>query len=313
MPGIIPEIWEKTIEGNLFPSDSFLQFSKDASEYVNDKVVHKPHAGGLPNVERNRTVLPAAIQTRTDSIMTYEIDEFTTDPFLIKDAEMKELSYDKRASALEEHTSILSQKIHERILHNWFAQFAYVGSSTAAASPVIRTSGVAVPSHTAGSTGNRKKLVKEDLKNAATALKKANKGKLGSLYALLSVDMMAQLLDDVDLIRRDSSAELDMKNGVITRLYGLNLLERSDTLRYTNAATPVVRDPEAAGAATDNDSVLVWSSAHVERAKGAIKFFDNRGKAEYYGDVFSFLARAGGTKRRKDAVGTLAIVQASAA
>jgi hypothetical protein len=46
----------------------------------------------------------------------------------------------------------------------------------------------------------------------------------------------------------------------------------------------------------------------VERAFGEVKMFDNPGRAEYYGDVFSMILRLGGRIRRVN--GVYAVVEA---
>lgn len=124
----------------------------------------------------------------------------------------------------------------------------------------------------------------------------------------MSSDMLEQLSDDPDLKRRDFGQELDMKGGVIARLYGFELIERSYVATYDNAGS--IKPVGAATAATDCDVVACWQKNCVEWALGEVEVFENEGKAEYYGDVISALLRAGGRKRRKNAEGVVAIVQA---
>ena len=50
----------------------------------------------------------------------------------------------------------------------------------------------------------------------------------------------------------------------------------------------------------------------VERALGQITFFERIGDPTYYGDVYSVSVRMGARKRRSDAKGIVAIVQAAA-
>ncbi len=104
-----------------------------------------------------------------------------------------------------------------------------------------------------------------------------------------------------------------MKNGVVARLYGFDIMERSSTTVYTNASTPVPKDPGAAGAATDNQSVLCWHPMAVERALGQVDTFERLRDPQYYGDVYSFLLMYGGRIRRADLKGIVTIVEAAAA
>ena len=56
--------------------------------------MHVPNAGKPSGVKVNRRSLPAQIQERTDNELTYNIDELTTDPIRISNADSVELSYD---------------------------------------------------------------------------------------------------------------------------------------------------------------------------------------------------------------------------
>lgn len=297
------EIWEDHIEGNLFKNNEFLLASTDASQFVlQGKVVHIPQAGALPNVAIDRSSLPATVTQRTDVDITYALDEYTTDPILIPNADTMELSYNKRESVLSEHESALRQVTADNILIDW-----------ASAVNFVTTSGGAVTSHLTGTTGNRKLFAIDDLKNAMLMLNKQNVP-VEDRYALMSADMYQQLTDSMDATQyRDFSQAFDAKDGILGRLYGFNIMMRSSVVVYNNATTPVVNAYGATGAATDNDGVLCWQKNAVERALGEVKFFERIGDPTYYGDVYSVLVRMGARKRRSDERGIVAIVQAASA
>ncbi len=297
------EIWEDHIEGNLFKNNEFLLASTDASQFVlQGKVVHIPQAGALPNVAIDRSSLPASVTQRTDVDVTYALNEYTTDPILIPNADTMELSYNKRESVLSEHEAALRQVTADSILIDW-----------APAVNFVHTSGDAVISHLTGTTGNRKKFGVSDLKYAMLTLNKQNVP-VEERYALMSADMYQQLTDSMDATQyRDYSQAFDAKDGVLGRLYGFNIMMRSNVVTYTNDTTPVVNAYGASAAATDNDGVLCWQRNAVERALGEVKFFDRIGDPTYYGDVYSVLVRMGARKRRGDERGIVAIVQAASA
>lgn len=95
------EIWMAAIVEGLFASNSFLSKAFNADQYVNQgKIVHIPQAGAPSGVKKNREALPASIKVRTDSDITFPLEEFTTDPVRIEHADTVELSYDKRESIL---------------------------------------------------------------------------------------------------------------------------------------------------------------------------------------------------------------------
>lgn len=299
------EIWQDHIEGNLFKNNEFLLASTDAGQFVlQGKVVHIPQAGALPNVVKNRSSLPGTIVQRADSDVTYSLDEYTSDPILIPYAETFELSYGKRESVLSEHESSLKQTIADNILVSW---------SPSVAASLIRTSGGAAASHIDTTSGNRKKLTVKDIKAAQLALNKQNVPMEGR-YALLSADMFQQLTDELSVTDyRDFSAAYNIKDGVLGRLFGFNIMMRSAVVTYTNDTVPVVNPYGSAVHADDNDTVLCWQTDALERAIGAVKFFERIDDPTYYGNVYSMSVRMGGRKRRADGKGVVAIVQVASA
>jgi hypothetical protein len=299
------EIWQDHIEGNLFKNNEFLLASTDAGQYVlQGKVVHIPQAGALPTIEKNRTSVPATIIQRTDTDITYTLDEYTTDPILIPNAETFELSYNKRESVLAEYEASLRQTVADNLLIDW--------SPSGSTGAVIRTTGVTTATTVAGTTGNRKKFTVNDLKQAQLILNKQNIPMEGR-YALISADMFQQLTDDMTATQyRDFSAAYDVKDGVLGRLFGFNLMMRGAVVTYNNAGSPVVNAYGAAANASDNDGVLCWQTGAVERALGQIAFFERIGDPTFYGDVYSVSVRMGARIRRADAKGIVAIVQDAA-
>lgn len=299
------EIWEDHIEGNLFKNNEFLLASTDAGQYVlKGVVVHIPQAGATPNIVKNRSSLPATVVQRTDTDITYSLDEYTTDPILIPNAEQFELSYNKRESVLSEYEASLRQTIADNLLIDW--------APTGTLGTIVRTSGIATATTLSGTTGNRAKFTVNDLKNAQLQLNKQNVPMEGR-YALVSADMFQQLTDDMTATQyRDFSAAYDVKDGVLGRLFGFHIMMRSSVVTYTNDTNPVVNTYGSAPNATDNDGVLCWQIGAVERAVGQIRFFERMGDPTYYGDVYSVSVRMGGRIRRQDAMGIVSVVQAAA-
>ena len=106
------EIWTNHIQENLFKDNEFLNYAFNADQYVlMGKVVHIPNSGATATIVKNRTSLPATVIQRTDIDITYSIDEFTTDPILIPNADTVELSYDKLSNVLSEYESALRQLV----------------------------------------------------------------------------------------------------------------------------------------------------------------------------------------------------------
>jgi len=298
------EIWQDHIEGNLFKNNEFLLATADAGHYVlQGKVVHIPQAGGTANVSKNRTSLPGVVVLRSDSDVTYTLDKFTTDPILIPNAENFELSYNKRENVLSEYEASLRQVIADSLLISW---------APATSTGIIRTTGVSVAATLDSATGNRKKFGVADLKKAQLAMNKQNIP-MDERFALISADMFQQLSDDMSSTQyRDFSEAYNVKEGSIGRLFGFNIMLRSNVVSYTNDTLPVVHTYGATPTATDNDAVLCWQKDALERAIGDIKFFERIDDPTYYGNIYSVSIRMGGRKRRADEKGVIAIVQDAA-
>lgn len=296
------EVWQRDIVDHLFADDSFLSKAFDADSYVlAGSVVHIPQAGSPSGVKKNRTTLPATVVKRTDTDVTYALDEYTTDPRLIQDTEKTEASYDKRNSVISEDKANLLESVSNEFIYKW-------SPTTAAA--ILRTTGSAVAAHLPSATGNRNAVTVKDIAAAKVAMNKQNVPK-ADRYCIIDSDMHEQLLSSMtESAQIAFHAQADPANGTIGKLHGFSFYERSSAGRYTNAATPAPRLPDAAAAATDNGAAIFWQKNSVERALGQVKAFDNSGDPTYYGDVLSFLVRAGGRIRREDAKGVVALVQA---
>jgi hypothetical protein len=301
---ITKEIWENHVVENLYKNNEFMNASVNASQFVlNGKVVHIPQAGSPPNVEVNRTVLPATVTQRPDTEVTYTLESYTSDPILITNAESMELSYDKRESVIGDHEYIVKQKIADNLLVKW---------APTAEGTILRTSGTSTASHLTNTTGNRKKITLADLKHAQLQLNRDNIVP-HERYALMSADMYQQLTDEMQATQySDFSKYYDAAKGILGFLYGFKILMRSSVCSYNNDTLPVVNPIGSSTDANDNDAVLCWQAGAVEHARGDVNFFQTEGSPIYYGDIYSLLIRMGGRKRRADNKGIVAIVQATA-
>lgn len=306
--GLQVEIWHKSIVGNLFADNSFLSKAFNADDYVNGKLVHIPNVGRPSRTEKNRTNVPAQAKKRDDKDVEYIMNEFTTDPIYISNAETVELSYNKRESAIAEDRAVLHEVVANDILLSW---------SPKTAANIIHTSGNAVPAHLNGATGFRKALTKADISKAMTRFNEQSVP-LEGRYALIDAQQHAQLLNSLtehEAIAFHAAA--DVANGVIGKLLSFNFMMRSKALIYKADGTPIEwespdEDNPQTFEATDNAAALFWHEKHVCRSLGLVKMFGAEGDPTYYGDVYSFLLRAGGSIMRKNGRGVVAIVQDAA-
>lgn len=306
MMAVNKEIWIEDIVGNLFKTNPHLKFAFNADAFVlQGKVVHIPNAGAKPAVKRNRENFPATVVLRQDSDITFVMDEYTTDPVKIENADKYELSYDKRRSVIGDQSDALSELVGDWFLRYW---------SPSLAAQIKRTTGDAEAAHLPSATGNRKKITVIDVKRMQKEFNKQNIPN-GNRYAMLDADMYDQFTDDLSISQeREFSKALNEETGVVGKLFGFTFLEpRSTALRYDNTGTPVALDPDADANTTDNAAALFWHKELVIRAMGTKEFFDNEGDPEHYGDIYSALLRSGGRIKREDGKGVFALVQTATA
>ncbi len=299
------EIWRQDIEENLFANNEFVTMSLDQSAFAANKVVHVPQSGANPSVEVNRSVLPAVAAERADTELTYSLNEFTTDPIVVRDLDEIQTSYNKRQSVLQSHMDAMNDRLGDQTAFDWAV------SGTPQAANIVRTSGSALGDALAPSaTGTRKGLVKDDVRALARRFDAQNVP-ANDRFLLLNSDMFYQLFTDSELLSKDFMLGSSQEKGVITELYGFKLMKRSKVVIYNNAADPVKKAVGAAGATTDNLGCVAWQRSAVARALEGIKTFGDTDVPEWYGSVFSAMAIYGSAILRSDIAGVGAIIQAA--
>lgn len=294
------EIWLNMIVENFYPDDSFVSKSIDDSAFVNDRKVHIPNAGAPSNVVTNRSEKPASVKTRTDNELTYDMDELTTDPIYIPNIDTVELSYDKRNSVLSNDRSKLQEEASVNILNRW--------CKAVPADNVLLTTGKTRETHTSKvATGVRKSITKADVLRLMTAFD-AQEIPQRERYLLLDAYMYSDLLSDLsesDKWMFQNSA--NVQTGVLGNLYGFNIMKRSRVVRLGESKALLPWSEQAV--ANELAAGLAWQRDCVSRALGETKMFDDTGSPTYYGDIYSFLVRVGGSIRRYDKKGVLLLAE----
>ena len=310
MSPIPVQIFEKYIVEKLRKVNPFLVFAIIETAFVlGGAVVHIPNAGASPTVVKNRSTFPAV--QRTDSYVTYALDVFTTTPTFVTWHEENEISYEKTDSVLNDHVQTLLEAVGDDILYKWVTGIKADGSADVIpVANIIQTTGNSVAATETGQTGNRKAFTYADLAKAQSMMNKMNVPKIDR-YALLESYQYQQLIDSLSSNQMAAFQQTaDIANGIVGKLAGFNILERSSVLAF-NGNTPIA--PGAALEATSNLGALCWQKDSVALALGDIKPFQDDDNPQYYGDIFSAAVKAGGRCRRQDWAGVIAIVQAAAA
>jgi hypothetical protein len=311
------EIWQKHIEEELFKDNTFLRFSHNADQNViNSKAVHIPQSGGSGSVVKNRTTLPATIRKRTDTDVIYLLDEFTTDPVVIPDADTHELSYDKRNSVLGEDRDKLVETVADETIYNWLKSPVWnaYGATSLPAGSILPTTGGAVLGTAPSATGNRKAATLKDLQSVKTFLKLQKRWFEGKMYGMLTPAMEAELFPADSVITAtymQSVTEAERREGIMYKVQGFKLMTRSSVTRVQTDGTIIPVD--AVGAATDDEAAIFWYKDAVEFAFGGVKAFEQLKDPTMFGDVYSFLARTGSRARRKNYEGIALLRQVASA
>jgi hypothetical protein len=288
----------------LWRDNAFLNKAFNDDQYViGNQVVHIPQPGSRPVIDKNNTVFPVAAVERADNDIMYVLDKYTSRPTHIQAADLQEISYDKIASVFGDHAGQLVEVVADDMIIKWLTGIP--------AGNTIRTSGAAVSAKVTGQTGNRRATVHDDLRRAKLVLDLQGAPQTDR-YALFESNMMDELVQSLSNTQhRDFSQYMDAKEGVVGRLYGFNIMDRS---RVAIATAALAIEPLGASVdATDHVVSFCWQKDAVARAIGERRFFEDKDNPLYYGDVYSALLRAGGRRRRSNHEGVVAIVQDTAA
>ncbi|MDR7817086.1 hypothetical protein RIU47_03195 [Riemerella anatipestifer] len=312
--GLEKEIWKKTIEEKLLQDNSFLNHISDVSEdnIVNGKIVHIPQAGEPSKVVKNRTIFPAEVKRRNDGEVLYKIDEYTTDPVYISNAETVELSYDKRRSVLDRDVENLSEDVAEGMLMNMVV--SPIGDNkTLPQKNILETTGVATSVLLEGATGNRKEWTLLDLQKMQNLMRTQKAWQEGQMFALLPANAILDIFPADSLVTAtymQMVTEEERRNGIIYKVQGFNILIRSSVFTMTES-----KEFKGFGSVvnnSDSEAAIFWNKNMVEKAYGDIETFDRERDPQYYGDIYSFLVRMGGRAKRKNFEGVAVLKQANA-
>jgi hypothetical protein len=299
--GLQKEIWIADIMETLHEGSEFIKAGTDHSAFVSNKTVHIPQSGSAPGISKNRGTLPATIGQRTDTVLDYNLNEFSTDPIVVTNLEELQVSYAKRNSVLGQHASILNERIGTETAFAWTPD----GSS----SLVLRTTGSAtseLPHSTA--TGTRKLITKEDIARMSRKLDLDNVP-ANDRYLVLPTNMYYELFGIDALVRADFGRVADQTSGVVNEIFGFKVFKRATTILFDAQANATKKAIGSSASATDCLGAFAFQKQSVAQALGSVNVFANMGVAEYYGDVMSALIMHGASKMRTDNKGIVALAQ----
>ncbi len=274
--GLQKEIWRKAIVENLYANNAFLGTMKKADQerILNNLLVHVPKAGAPSATVRNRATLPASIVRRTDTSFTYGINSYTIDPTAVSDLETAELSYDKLQSVIDENMASMLEFVGSDIIYNICADLSF---ETPIDSPGTFTY--------------------KDLTNFTEVFSTANVPMVDR-YALLTPKQVKNLKEDMGE-KNFAQGGVDYTNGVIAKVDGWNIIERSYVLHTSDGISISAPETYSAG---DVKMGMFYQKNQLEYALGDVDVYDQKDHPEWYGDVFSVLTRAGSTALRAEGI-----------
>lgn len=180
MAGLLAELWLDVLIGDaeeFFQNDIFLSHGVDMSFAVDNDRINFAYKGPRPGITKNfrtngTTVLP--VHDRTDTPDYLDLDNYSTDQFLLPRVDLFGLPYDKRQSLVEDSRAALIDRIATEGL------WAIAPDADSAKTPVIKT-----PIGNDTNTGdNYKKITDADILKLRLALDKKYPGLKNSIWML---------------------------------------------------------------------------------------------------------------------------------
>lgn len=101
--GLQKEIWKSQLIKTLHRPTDFWMDGEDWSVDVENDKINFAIEGATPGSETNRTTYPIPVEELGETPGSVELDEFSTNTTVVKDAEVVELSYNKMETVVSRH------------------------------------------------------------------------------------------------------------------------------------------------------------------------------------------------------------------
>ncbi|MCZ2128850.1 MAG: hypothetical protein LC109_01130 [Bacteroidia bacterium] len=279
--GLLREVWLSEMTERFFDDDSFLQDGKDWSPWVENDAINLADIGVAPNVVINRTVYPVPATIRTDGVINLPLTNYSTDSTIHRRIEQIALAYDKRKSIIDDHKSVLVEKIGEHGIYNISPE------KNLTKTPVFKTSG-----GVSGLTGN-KIMTSDDIVKMAIAWDNLKYPSVGRTL-VVPPDMFWEFVSTNPTIK--AQAERNGQGGAGTGVWvewmGFTIRPRVTT-SYYNKTTLIKNAWGAAPTANDKKSAIAYiKQKSFGKALGAMHMFATIDDPDQQGDKINFLTTA---------------------
>lgn len=287
--GLATQVWVKQIKEKFYAAFPHLSRAVDMSEHVNNDIINMADAGVDPEVLINNTTYPISVEEREDGALTFELDTYDTVNTVVRNAEQKELSYNKMESVIKGHRNKLAETCAAKATHAW------APSTDSADTPIIATTGAASTMQS-----SRKAFQIADIANAQQKFDLAKVPQTGRVMVLHPTHRAELLAQDATL----QKAFANLKTGEVFQLFGFDIYVSTLTSRY-NKDTGAKIAYSAAAQSTDSVSSQFYHEEEVMKADGTLDMFSSIKDPESRGDTVGFQKRFIGLPIRSKAIGAI--------
>ncbi len=266
--GLAKEIWLPDIIEQFIPDTSFLSEARSMDQFVDNDKINLAEAGLEPNVLVNNITYPVPFAERSDNPLEIVLDYFDTEGTVLRNAELAELSYDKRTSIINQHQNALRKKFARKAIHAW------APTSNDTLTPVLQTSGAAM--------NGLKSITFADILDLATKYDMMETE--GTRVLVLHPIHFRQLIKEDILLMKDI-----IGNG--KELFTFKIYRYARTPVFNKATGVKAAFGAAAAPLTDTISSVAFLGSEVMRALGTFTMFERLNDPEQKGDIINFQMR----------------------
>ncbi len=276
--GLNKEIWLPEVKEGFYADDMFLSEARDMTAFVDNNKIHLAEAGVNPNVLVNNTTYPIPVSQRGDTPLEISLDTYDTENTLIRNIEVAELSYDKRASVIYGHRQALKMQFMEKAIH------AYAPQSDSQFTPVV-------------ATANAGKLSFADVLTLAERFDNAEIDATGRIL-VLSVKHLSDLRKESIIQYKEFLKDKE--------LFGFKVYTLADSrMPKYNGTTGVKVAYGTAPAATDAICSVAFHKDEVMKADGDLEMFAKEKDPEQRADMLGFQKRGVAMPIRGKGIGAI--------
>jgi hypothetical protein len=273
---LLKEIWIAQLMEKLYANYAHLTRSIDMTAEVDNNIIHLADAGIDPEVLIDNNAYPIPMEERSDNPLELPLSRFRTKNTVVRDAEARQLAYNKMESVIRGHRNKLGEKCAQQATYAWTPQ------QNDAFNPVFASTGADRADGT-----SRKRLLLSDIVKMQEAFDLLKVPEAGRILVLSPQHKSDILNADAVLFKAFSN----LKTGEVMPLYGFDVYvsQLNPTFKYAtgqkNAFDSAV-DP-------DNDSAcsLFYHESEVMRADGTVDMFSRLRDPEADGDIVGFSKR----------------------